>query len=140
MLSRLRTAAPIIAVLLSLALIGVRLSGVHAHRTLDAAQHMQVHEQGHHAHGHHHDAHHVHGSYGGHAEGQVDVEFDTLNGQADRLAKFSPLWVALLFAVGLFLIAGSRSVPRPPDRSDPRPLSHGFWRPPLRGPPVLSIA
>lgn len=140
MLARLRTVAPILVVLLGLIVLSVRLSGAHAHWDLGAGQETVTHEHGHHAHGHHHDAHEQ-GEFHSHAEGQVDIELDSLTGQSDRLAKVSPLLlVGLLFAVGLFVAASRRSVPRPPDRSDPRPLSRSHWRPQLRGPPAFSIA
>lgn len=139
MLARLRTVAPILVVLLGLIVLSVRLSGAHAHWDLGAGQETVTHEHGHHAHGHHHDAHEQ-GEFHAHAEGQVDIEIDSLTGQADRLGKFSPLLVALLLALSLFLIASRRTVPRPPDRSDPHLIHRSHWRPQLRGPPALSIA
>lgn len=138
MLARLRSVAPLFVVLLGLIVLSVRLSGAHAHWDLGAGQETVAHEHGHYAHGHHHDAHDESSSHA-HADGQVDIEIDSLTGKADRLAKFSPLWVGLLFAIGLFLIAVRRTVPRPPDRPDPRPLTRSHWRPQLRGPPALSI-
>lgn len=136
MMFRLRSAAPILVGLICLIVLSMRLSGAHAHWDLGAAQETVAHEHSHHVHGHHHDAH----DESAHADGQVDIEIDGLNGQADRLGKFSPLSVGLLLAIGLFLIAARRTVPRPPDRPDPRPLARSHWRPQLRGPPALSIA
>lgn len=139
MLVRLRSVAPIFVVLLGLIVLSVRLSGAHAHWDLGAGQEMLTHEHGHHEHGHHHDAHEE-AALHAHAEGQVDIEIDGLTGQSDRLGKFSPLLLGLVLALSLFLIASRRTVPRPPDRSDPCPLHRSHWRPQLRGPPALSIA
>lgn len=139
MLARMRTVAPILVVLLGLIVLSVRLSGAHAHWDLGAGQETVTHEHGHHAHEHHHDAHGETGLHA-HAEGQVDIEVDGLTGSADRLGKFSPLVVALLLALSLFLIDSRRTVPRPPDRSDPHLIHRSHWRPQLRGPPAPSIA
>lgn len=139
MLVRLRAVAPVLVVLLALIVLTVRLSGVHAHRDLGAAQNPVAHEHAHHQHGHHHDSH-VEGGLHAHAEGQVDIELDGLNNQADRLGKCSPLLVGLLLAVSLLLVANRRIVPRPPGPPAQGPPTRSHWRPLLRGPPVVSIA
>lgn len=139
MLIRLRAAAPILVVLLGLIVLSVRLSGAHAHRDLEPTQSGDGAQMGQHVHGHYHDAHETVDTHA-HAEGELDIKLDGPMGQADRLSKVSSLLLCMLFAVGLFVALSHRSVPRPPDRSDLRPLSRSFWRPQLRGPPSPSIA
>ncbi|MGH8516788.1 MAG: hypothetical protein ACREUE_04950 [Panacagrimonas sp.] len=137
MFARLRAAAPTITAVLCFIVLAVRISGVHAHRDLGIGPESAIHERGHHEHAHHHDDHLAVAD--AHGDGEVDVEVDAATGGTDLLNKLGVALVAVLMILGPSLLLHRGAVPRPRDRGGPTRRSRIHWRPPLRGPPALSI-
>lgn len=139
MLQALRSLAPALVAFLCLIVLTVRISGVHAHRDAGPADGALAHEHGnalvlHDHHGESSD------DRSGHVHGHVDVASDSLTAPAKSSAKLSGMLVAILFAATCLPSLASQGLPRARERPS-HGLSPGFhWRPPLRGPPSLSIA
>lgn len=138
MLQALRSAAPALVAALCLIVLTVRISGVHAHRDLAGAPQSIAHEHGHHSHGHHH-GDSDHDVFVDHADGEVDVKVDALTG-LKLPGKTGAVLAAVLFVAALCFVQAPVLIPRPPDRTRLRSLLTFHWRPPLRGPPQISIA
>lgn len=134
----LRSVAQHVVALLVVAMVSVGLTGAHLHWAHGSPESGTDHRHQPHRHTHHHGAQ-IAGGHHVHEEGQVDLKVDTLTGQADRSGKFSPMGVALLLSLALPLVVGRRAVPRLPDRPALMPYARRYWRPQLRGPPVISI-
>lgn len=136
----LRIAAPLIVTIVCLAVLTVRITGMHAHRDAAVPSQEPSHAHTDHHFGHRHYHHHDDGSAHAHDDGQVDVEVDALTGGLKAAGKAS-LWLAALFVLWRFTVSSHRrAVPRPPDRAGLAFRAGVRWRPPLRGPPGISIA
>jgi hypothetical protein len=94
----------------------------------------------HSGHSHDLDPHHDHDS-GADADHVVDLRA-AVSAQNTFQAMVWSDWIPLASLVVLtFLVAQRCIAVFAPPSSDPRPAArHGYWRPPLRGPPAFSIS
>lgn len=108
----------------------------HAHVSSDAPFGADVHS------GHSHDLDHHHDDETDTGAGHVVDLRAAVSAQNTFQSMFWSDWVPLASLVVLaLLLVGQRCLAYfAPPSSDPKPASrHGYWRPPLRGPPAISI-
>lgn len=146
MLNQFRRRATPVALLICLAFIAMRMSGVHEHRHVrmaDAVQAMPVALETSHAdQADHHHA--VHWQEAAHSEdnadsiGHQDIEVPALTRIGDKLSKqLEQGWAVLLTAIAIWLLFPRARIPRPDYRSPPRRSPRASLHPPLRGPPAI---
>jgi hypothetical protein len=117
---------------LNLSVLLMPFDTTHAHISSTAASSTDVHS----GHSHDLDPHSEHDA----GEHVVDLHgsFGTQNAFQ---SKFWSDWIPLACLVVMTLVVSQLCLAiLAPPLSDPKPVSrHGYWRPPLRGPPVFSI-
>lgn len=153
MLNSFRHTAPLLAALICMALLAMWLTGAHGHRHVggDSHQHALAGSAADYAHADHpHDAGHdesppAHDHFAPHAlslihdDGHENIELNGLQPPPNTPLIDAPVLVLLLCAV--FLLARPRAF-RVSVIDDP-PITRSLAksvRPPLRGPPVFSVA
>lgn len=132
----MRRLAVILYMLVNVSVLLIPFHTAHAH--VSSGTHTDVHG------GHSHDFEHSHGAGGAHEPGDAEQVVDlepALTNQSTSPSPFWTYWLPLACVLAI-LAAGVQVcllVLRPP-RSHLQSGSHrGYWRPPLRGPPSLSI-
>lgn len=164
MLNRIRQTAPTVALLICVALLATWLTGAHAHRHVGGHEHEQSlhawggvasgHEM---SHGHELDSAHTVGHDLGtaghrerehfdphsialiHADGHENVEMQALQPPVSKTLSDLPLLV--LFCCAVLVLTRTRT-PVLAVITDPPDPKRADWslRPPLRGPPLFSVA
>lgn len=161
MLNRLRQTAPVVALLICVALLATWLTGAHAHRHVGAQEHghtlhawAEMDSDREHGHGHeltidhaiaadfpsskHDDGDHFdpHPSSLIHQDGHENIELQALQAPAVKSLLDLPLLLCVAVVVLTRIqipVVAVRTDPPDPKRAD------WFLRPPLRGPPSFSV-
>ena len=129
-----RRSLVILCLLLNLSVLLMPFDTTHAHVSSAAALSTDVHSG--HSHDFDGDHEHDHGSPGD----QVVELRGSISSQNTFQSMFWSDWIPLACLVALTLFVARLCTVFAPPASDPNPAPrHGYWRPPLRGPPAFSI-
>ena len=125
----------ILCLLLNVSVTLMPFSTAHAHISTDHTLSADIHS------GHSHDLD-LDASHHDHEKADQVVDFRTpVSAQNSFQSSFWSDWMPLFCLAALtVLVAQLCTAAFSPPSSDPKPASrHGYWRPPLRGPPAFSI-
>lgn len=152
MLTLLRQQATMIASLICVALLAMWITGAHGHRHATDAAHDHEIGAGHGGHSHETPelqglsfddtaaAHSTeHSPTMMHGDGHQDIELQGLHPAPFKHLPDAPLLILLICAVLVLARRRTGILPQPTD-SPPPTARLSFLRPPLRGPPVFSVA